>query len=91
MNLLSIESVANGRFFYKFNTKVYNNEVTYDTTYELLYDITNTLPGGAIYHDYPLAFNINVRNTTKYTLRNQVLNMKKNYIFKTKTFLLIID
>ena len=41
-------------FFYIFNIKVYNNEITDDTTYELLYDTTNTVPGGAIYHDYPL-------------------------------------
>ena len=54
-------------FFYIFNIKVYNNEITDDTTYELLYDTTNTVPGGAIYHDYPLAFNINLRNTTHTT------------------------
>ena len=29
-----------------------------DATYKLLYDTTNTVPGGAIYHDYPLAFNM---------------------------------
>ena len=41
--------------FFIFKIKVYNNEITDDTTYELLYDTTNTVPGGAIYHDYPLA------------------------------------
>ena len=63
--------------FFIFNIKVYNNEFTYDTTYELLYDTTNTVPGGAIYHDYPLAFNINLRNTTKtkYTLKYKVLDI----------------
>ena len=53
--------------FFIFKIKVYNNEITDDTTYELLYDTTNTVPGGAIYHDYPLAFNINLRNTTHTT------------------------
>ena len=63
--------------FFIFNIKVYNNEFTYDTTYELLYDTTSTVPGGAIYHDYPLAFNINLRNTTKtkYTLKYKVLDI----------------
>ena len=58
------------------------HEVTHDTTYEPLYDTTNTVPGGAIYHDYPLAFNINLRNTTttECTLKYKVVNMniKKN-------------
>ena len=58
-----------------FNIKVYNNEITYDTTYELLYDTTNTVPGGAIYHDYPLALNIDLRNTTTNTLKYKVLSM----------------
>ena len=63
--------------FFIFNIKVYNNEFTYNTTYELLYDTTSTVPGGAIYHDYPLAFNINLRNTTKtkYTLKYKVLDI----------------
>ena len=63
--------------FFIFNIKVYNNEFTYDTTYELLYDTTNTVPGGAIYHDYPLAFKINLTNTTKtkYTLKYKVLDI----------------
>ena len=63
--------------FFIYNIKVYNNEVTNDTTYEPLYDTTNTVPGGAIYHDYPLAFNIDLRNTTttKYTLKYKVLNI----------------
>ena len=67
----------NHTLFFIFNIKVYNNEFTYDTTYELLYDTTNTVPGGAIYHEYPLAFNINLRNTTKtkYTLRYKVLDI----------------
>ena len=69
--------IASPIFFYIFNKKVYNNEFTYDTTYELLYDTTNTVPGGAIYHDYPQAFTINLRNTTKtkYTLKYKVLDI----------------
>ena len=38
-------------YIYIFKIKVYNNEITDDATYELLYDTTNTVPGGAIYHD----------------------------------------
>ena len=44
-------------FFLFLNLKVYYNKITYNTTYELLYYTTSTVPGGAIYHDYPLAFN----------------------------------
>ena len=64
--------------FFIFNVKVYNNEFTYDTTCKLPYD-TNTVPGGAIYHDYPLTFNINLRNTTKtkYTLKYKVYTRYK--------------
>ena len=40
-------------FSFLFKMKVYNNEITDDTSYELLYDTTNAVPGGAIYHDYP--------------------------------------
>ena len=55
------------KYFFILKIKVYNNEITDDTTYELLYDTTNTVPGGAIYHDYPLALKINLRNTTHTT------------------------
>ena len=75
------------RPFFILDVEVYYDEVTYDTTYKLLYDTTKTVPGGAIYHDYTLAFNIDIKNTTKYTLKYKVLNMKEDYIFKTKTFL----
>ena len=46
--------------------KSYNNKITYYTTYELLYNTTKTVPGGAIDPDYPLAFNMDLKITTKY-------------------------
>ena len=46
-----------------------------DTTNELLYDTRNTVPGGALYLDYPLTFNMNLKNMTKYTLKYKVLDV----------------
>ena len=47
------------------NMKVYGNKITYkityNTTYESLYYTASTVPGGAIYHNYPLAFNIGLK------------------------------
>ena len=34
-----------------FDIKIYNNKITYDTAYEILYDTKNTVPKGAIYQD----------------------------------------
>ena len=62
---LTVPESNKQNIFFIFNIKVYN--IIDHTTYELLYDTTNTVPGGAIYHDYPLAFNTNLRNTTHTT------------------------
>ena len=45
--------------------KSYNNKNYLNTTYELLYNATKTMPGGAIDHDYPLAFNMDLKNTSR--------------------------
>ena len=52
--------------FYIFNIKVTTAKITYNTTYKLLYNTIRTVPGGAIDHDYPLAFNMGLNNTSKY-------------------------
>ena len=56
--------------------KSYNNKFPYNTTYELLHSATKAVPGGAIDHDYPLAFNMDLKNTLN--IKYKVLNIKKN-------------
>ena len=58
---------SKSKFVFCFYTqyKSYNSKITYNTTYELLYNTTKTVPGGAIDHDYPLAFNMELKNTSK--------------------------
>ena len=48
------------------NIKIYNGKIPITLPTKLLYDTTKTLPGGAIYHNYPLAFNINLKRKRKY-------------------------
>ena len=57
------------------NAKIYNNILPITLPTKLLYDTTKTLPGGAICHDYPLAFNINLKKEKKIHL-NIPLNTK---------------
>ena len=71
--------------FFILNIKVYNNKVTYDITYELLYNTTNTVPGGAIDHDSPLAFNMDLK--IQLIIKYKVLNIKKNKDFFTNKYL----
>ena len=52
-------------FFFILNAKIYNNILPITLPTKLLYDTTKTLPGGAICHDYPLAFNINLKKEKK--------------------------
>ena len=52
-------------FFFILNAKIYNNILPITLPTKLLYDTTKTLPGGAICHDYPLAFNINLKKGEK--------------------------
>ena len=47
--------------FYIFNIKVTTAKITYNITYELQYNTTKTVPGGAMDHDYPLAFNMDLK------------------------------
>ena len=43
-------------------TKIlYKYEIPETLPTRLRYDITKTVPGGAIYHDYTLAFDINLK------------------------------
>ena len=53
-------------FFYIFNIKVTTARITYNITYELLYNTTKTVPGEAISHDNLLAININLNRNTIY-------------------------
>ena len=53
-------------FFFILNIKIYNNKLPITLPTKLLYDTTKTLPGGAIYRDYPLAFNIKLKRKRKY-------------------------
>ena len=62
-------------FFHILNAKIYNNILPITLPTKLLYDTTKTLPGGAICHDYPLAFNINLKKEKKIHL-NIPLNTK---------------
>ena len=68
-------------FFFILNAKIYNNILPITLPTKLLYDTTKTLQGGAICHDYPLAFNINLKkekkNTSKYTTKYKMLNIKE--------------
>ena len=63
-------------FFFILNAKIYNNILPITLPTKLLYDTTKTLPGGAICHDYPLAFNINLKKGEKKIHLNIPLNTK---------------
>ena len=70
------------QFFFILNAKIYNNILPITLPTKLLYDTTKTLPGGAICHDYLLAFNINLekkrkKNTSKYTTKYKMLNIRR--------------
>ena len=73
-------------FFFILNAKIYNNILPITLPTKLLYDTTKTLPGGAICHDYPLAFNINLKkekkNTSKYTTKYKMLNIRRKLFYK---------
>ena len=73
-------------FFFILNAKIYNNILPITLPTKLLYDTTKTLPGGAICHDYPLAFNINLKkkkkNTSKYTTKYKMLNIGRKLFYK---------
>ena len=73
-------------FFFILNAKNYNNILPITLPTKLLYDTTKTLPGGAICHDYPLAFNINLKkekkNTSKYTTKYKMLNIRRKLFYK---------
>ena len=43
-----------------FNVNIHNNKLPMTQPTKQLFDTTRTVPGGAIYHDYPLAFNLNL-------------------------------
>ena len=63
--------------------KSYNNKITYNTTYELLYDTTKTVPGGAIDHGYPLEFNIDLKKHLDIKYKVQ-MEMQYNTKYKEK-------
>ena len=73
-------------FYFILNAKIYNNILPMTLPTKLLYDTTKTLPGGAICHDYPLAFNINLKkekkNTSKYTTKYKMLNIRRKLFYK---------
>ena len=83
---LEFELVHRSFFFFILNAKIYNNILPITLPTKLLYDTTKTLPGGAICHDYPLAFNINLKkekkNTSKYTTKYKMLNIRRKLFYK---------
>ena len=81
-----MEKSSKVKFFFILNAKIYNNILPITLPTKLLYDTTKTLPGGAICHDYPLAFNINLKkknkNTSKYTTKYKMLNIRRKLFYK---------
>ena len=74
-------------YFFYTQYKSYNNKITYNTTYKLLYYITKAVPGGAIDHGYPLAFNIDLKNHLNIGYKVQMeMQCNTKYKEKQKTF-----
>ena len=59
-------------FGFILSVKVTATKITYNTTYELPYNTTKTLPGGAIEYDYPLAFNMNLKREIYLNIKYKV-------------------
>ena len=74
-------------FLFILNIKIHNDKRPTTLPARLLYDSTKTVPGGAIYHDFRLAFEINPKQKTKTQQNLPMQNAKsEKNLFTNKYF-----